>query len=186
MKKYLFIILLCIGLVSCGGPEPRKPIKVKSGNFYKASAERNKSLLAKEEAYIQKLIAMDSANTYQNSASGSWYHYTQKNKTTDYVPQTDDLVTMTYAVLSLENDTIYSFEDIGIVKYKVDKQELFPGLRNSVKLLKEGETATFLYPSSLAFGYHGDGKKIGTNIPIKSTIKIFKIDKDSVNVQKLN
>jgi FKBP-type peptidyl-prolyl cis-trans isomerase len=65
----------------------------------------------------------------------------------------------------------------------VDKQNLFPGLRNSIKLLREGETATFLFPSSMAFGYHGDNNKIGTNIPLKSTITLLKIEKQKDSIQ---
>ena len=70
-------------------------------------------------------------------------------------------------------------QEVGLSKYKVDKQELFPGLRNSVKLLKENETATFLFPSSLGYGYPGDGDKIGINMPLKSTIAVVKIEKQN-------
>ena len=75
----------------------------------------------------------------------------------------------------MHNDTIYSQEEIGQLSYKVDKQELFKGLRDAVKILKENEKATFLFPSSLAFGYHGDNERINSNVPIKSTIEILKI-----------
>lgn len=51
------------------------------------------------------------------------------------------------------------------------------------KLLKEKETATFLFPSSLAFGYHGDNDKIGANIPLKTTISILEIKKQNDSIQ---
>lgn len=182
MKK-IWLLLFCLGIVACQGPEPRRPVKVKTGSFIKESAERSKQLLAQEEEIIQNIISNDSLNTYFNSSSGSWYFYNIKVETGAPTAQPDDLVTMIYNVLSLQNDTIYSAEEIGIKKYKVDKQELFPGLRNAVKLLKEGETATFLFPSARAFGYHGDNKKIGTNVPIKSTISIFKIEQEQDSIQ---
>ncbi|MGB5274162.1 MAG: FKBP-type peptidyl-prolyl cis-trans isomerase, partial [Flavobacteriaceae bacterium] len=96
--------------------------------------------------------------------------------TSDYYPKTDDLVTLSYNLISLSNDTIYTVEEIGVQSYKVDKQDVFPGLRSSVKLLKENEKATFLFPSSLAYGYHGDDHKIGVNVPLKATISILKIE----------
>ncbi|WP_299534934.1 gliding motility-associated peptidyl-prolyl isomerase GldI [Ulvibacterium sp.] len=175
--KYLWLILLVVVFFGCGGPEPRRPIQAKTSSFFKESIERSKKLLEIEEKLIADIIAKDSFHDYNQSASGSWYFYKTLNENTEYTPQSDDLVTMTYDILSLSNDTIYSAEAIGIVQYKVDKQELFPGLRNSVKLLKEKETATFLYPSSLAYGYHGDNNKIGINVPIKSTLSILKIQK---------
>lgn len=182
MKKH-WLILICLSVLACEGPEPRRPVKVKTGSFMKESAERSKKLLAQEEKMIQAIIANDSLNNYFNSANGSWYCYDQKVDKASATAKPDDLITMTYNVLSLNNDTIYSSEDIGIIKYKVDKQELFPGLRNSVKLLKEKETATFLFPSSLAYGYHGDNNKIGTNVPVKSTISIFRIEQTVDSIQ---
>ena len=174
----ILIFLLCIPFfIGCNGPEPRKPVKVKSGSFYKKSVDRSRQLLAAEEKLIQEVIAHDSLHHYESSSTGSWYYFTKKNENSNAVAETDDLVTMTYNIMTFDNDTIYSNDDIGVIQYKVDKQDLFPGLRNSVKLLKENETATFLFPSSLGYGYQGDNDRIGVNIPIKSTISIFKIEK---------
>ncbi len=179
--KQLILLLLIIACSSCNGPEPRKPVKVKTGSILQKSVERNKDLLAKEEKQIMEIIKNDSLNTYFSSGIGSWYYYIEKNDQTDYYPKTDDLVTLQYNVMTFGNDTIYSKESIGNITYKVDKQDLFPGLRNSIKLLKEKESATFLFPSSLSYGYHGDNNKIGVNVPIKSTITILNIDKQKDN-----
>lgn len=183
LKRCCYLLCLIIGLSSCEGPQPRRPVKVKTGSFFKASADRSKKLLAQEEAAIQEIIAKDSEHTYQHSSYGSWYYYDQKNESANYTPQPDDLVTLTYNIVTFENDTLYSNKDIGIIKYKVDKQELFQGLRNSVKLLKENETATFLFPSSLAYGYHGDDNKIGVSVPIKVTISLLEIEKQNEQIQ---
>ena len=182
MVKSRLPFLLLLVYFGCKGPEARRPIEVKSGRFFKGSVERSRQLLAKEEQQIQEIIQKDTAYEYVHSATGSWYRLESVNEMATYVPRPDDLVVLTYNIVGFDNDTIYSKEDIGVLTYKVDKQELFPGLRNSVKLLKEGETGTFLFPSSLAYGYHGDNEKIGVNVPVKSTISILKIEKhlDSV------
>ena len=176
MKNFIYILpFIC--LFACGEPEPRRPVKNQSGSLIKASVQRNIELLKQEEQIIQQIIANDTLHDYLTSASGSWYFYNAMNQESDYTPLTDDLVTLNYNLVSLENDTIYTMEEIGTINYKVDKQELFPGLRNSVKLLKENETATFFFPSAMAYGYHGDNNKIGPNVALKSTISILKIDK---------
>lgn len=181
MKNFIYGLLL-ICLMACGGPEPRPPVKTKSGGFINASAQRNKELLNLEEKLIQEIIENDTLHDYLASANGSWYYYNARNENSDYLPLPDDLVIFNYNLFSLENDTIYSMDEIGTITYKVDKQELFPGLRASIKLLKENETATFLFPSAMAFGYHGDENKIGPNIPLKSTITILKIDKQKESI----
>ncbi len=180
--KNILVVLLALCFIGCDGPEPRKPIKVKTGSFMKESAERNKALLAKEEKLIQDIIAGDSLRTYFSSSTGSRYYYDTKNESADYFPKTDDVVTLTYSLNSLQGDAIYSSEEIDTLVYVVDKQELFPGLRNSIKLLKEKETATFFFPSSLAYGYHGDNNKIGPNVPVKTTISILEIKKQKDSI----
>ena len=176
MRNFLCFLIL-IGCIGCEGPEPRKPVQRKSGSFFRQSVERNRKLLLAEEQKIKEIIEKDSLKHYMNSAAGSWYHYLVVNDTANYTPQPDDMVVMTYDILTLENDTIYSQEEIGNILYRVDKEELFQGLRDAVKLLKVNEKATFLFPSSLAYGYHGDNNKIGTNLPLKSTVSILQIEK---------
>jgi gliding motility-associated peptidyl-prolyl isomerase len=183
MKYFLILLVLGISLVSCQEAEPRRPTKVRTGSFFKETIKRNKELLAQEEKLIKAIIAKDTAHTYLSSSKGSWYYYDIKNDSVSYTPKPDDLVIFTYNMVSFSNDTIYKSEEMGTIKYKVDKQNLFPGLRNSIKLLREGETVTFLFPSSLAFGYHGDNKKIGTNIPVKSTITLLNIDRQKDSIQ---
>ncbi|GGD57522.1 gliding motility-associated peptidyl-prolyl isomerase GldI [Muriicola marianensis] len=180
MRKVLPLFLALL-VLACQGPEPRRPVKVKSGSFIKESVERNKKLLAEEEERIQRIIKTDSLKEYMPSSEGSWYAYELKNEVSDYTPQTDDLVRFTYTLLTLDNDTIYTQKEIGLQSYKVDKQELFPGLRNSIKLLKEGEIAIFLFPSSLGYGYIGDKNKIGVNVPLKAVITVREIERDTNN-----
>ncbi|NJB72280.1 gliding motility-associated peptidyl-prolyl isomerase [Saonia flava] len=185
MKKQHFIAgIACIIFLACGGPEPRKPVKVKTASYIKESVERNKKMLEMEEKMISEIIKKDSLHFYQNTSDGSWFHYLVKNDTAQYTPKMGDMVALNYNLVSFDNDTIYTKEEIGNLTYLVDKQEdLFPGLRNSVKILKEGETATFLFPSSMAYGYHGDNNKIGTNVPVRSTISILQIEKQKDSIQ---
>jgi gliding motility-associated peptidyl-prolyl isomerase len=171
-------------MAACEGPEPRKPVEVRSGSFMKASVSRNKELLAAEEAEIMRLMEADTLHKYHSSASGTWYYYIRENQAASLKPVAGDLVTMTYDLRTLSNDTIYSMDEIGVKSYLVDKEELFPGLRNSVKLLKEGESATFFFPSSLGFGYHGDNRKIGPNVPLVATINLLAIEQQTDSIQK--
>lgn len=185
MKKSILIVALVLFLINCAGPEPRKPVKVSSGSFFKESVERNKVLLAQEEQIIQNIIGKDTAHQYLNSPSGFWYYFESKNDTAIYLPQTDDQILFSYNLVTLDNDTIYTAEEIGPTSYVVDKEQLFSGLQNAVKLLKINEKATFLFPSLQAYGYHGDGDRIGPRTPIKSTVELHTIiiNQDSLNLK---
>jgi gliding motility-associated peptidyl-prolyl isomerase len=183
--KGLFLIFAAILFVNCGGPEPRRPIEVKSGSFFKESVERNKQLLELEEKIIANIIEQDTVHDYLASPSGFMYFFEFKNDTATYLPRTNDQILFSYNLVTLDNDTIYSMKEIGPTSYVVDKEQLFPGLQNAVKLLKISERATFLFPSLQAYGYHGDGNDIGPKTPLKSTIELHTIiiNQDSLNLK---
>ena len=78
-------------------------------------------------------------------------------------PKFGNVINFTFDVSNLEGDEIYANTN---KTYVMDKEELFTGLREGLKLLKPTETATFIFPSQKAFGYYGDEYKIGTNVPL--------------------
>lgn len=175
-------VVFCL-LLACNGPEPRRPIEVKTGSFFKESVERNKALLEKEEALIKDIISKDTAHQYQSSANGFWYYYDIENPTQAYTPQTDDQVLFSFDLRTFANDTLYTSKEKGLISYKVDKEQLFPGLQNAIKLLRINEKATFFFPSSQAYGYVGDGERIGPKTPLISTVELHTIiiEEDSLN-----
>ncbi|MCL6265369.1 gliding motility-associated peptidyl-prolyl isomerase GldI [Flagellimonas myxillae] len=183
--KAVLMILMGMFLIGCGGPEPRRPVKINSGSFFKESVERNKALLAQEEALIQNIIDADSLHDYVASPNGFWYYLEKKNETATYLPKPNDQILFSYNLVTLQNDTIYTAQELGPTSYVVDKEQLFTGLQNAVKLLKINERATFLFPSLQAFGYHGDGNQIGPRTPLKSTVELHTIiiNQDSLNLK---
>ncbi|MDC6362817.1 MULTISPECIES: gliding motility-associated peptidyl-prolyl isomerase GldI [Flavobacteriaceae] len=179
----IIVILLLVFFAACGNPEPRRPIEVRSGSFFKESVERNRALLAEEEKVIQDIISKDTLHTYIASPNGFWYYFETKNDTATYHPKTNDQILFSYNLMTLDNDTIYSAKDIGPTSYVVDKEQLFPGLQNAVKLLKISEKATFVFPSLQAYGYQGDNNSIAPRTPLKSSVELHTIiiHKDSLN-----
>lgn len=179
----IILILLLVFFAACGNPEPRRPVEVRSGSFFKESVERNRALLAEEEKVIQDIISKDTLHTYVASPNGFWYYFETKNDTATYHPKTNDQILFSYNLMTLGNDTIYTAKDIGPTSYVVDKEQLFPGLQNAVKLLKISEKATFVFPSLQAYGYQGDNNSIAPRTPLKSSVELHTIiiHKDSLN-----
>ena len=68
--------------------------------------------------------------------------------------------------------------------YVVDKQNILMGLRHGIKLMKKSEKVTFLFPSHMAFGYHGDDRRIGTNEPIICTVTLNDIKSENKTIQE--
>ena len=174
MNKLLTIAILLL-VFGCKTPEARRPVSVKTGSFIDASVERNKKLNANEKAFIENLMKQENID-YIASESGFWYYYNNKvDIDTLKTPNFGDVINYNYNVKSLNGDTIYSTEDIKTQSYAMDKEELFTGLREGLKLMKTGETVTFLFPSLKAYGYYGDENKIGSNVPLICEVTINSI-----------
>jgi len=175
MNRFLVIICLLLTAFACKAPEARRPISAKSGSFIDQSVERNKNLINKERAVFETIMAKDSVTDYIASNSGFWYYYQTKAADSLLTPEFGDIVTYNYTIKDINETVIYSQADLKQQTYIMDKQELFTGLREGLKLMREGETVTFLFPSQKAYGYYGDENKIGTNVPLICEVSLIDI-----------
>lgn len=181
MKNIITSFLGLMLLVACQSkqPEARKPVSYSSGSFLNESVAKNKIILQQEEEHIFKIINADSTRIFTNSPDGFWYSFLEKKETKDTVfPQKGDLVIFSYNLINLKGDTIYSTEELGTREYYVDEERIFSGLAQGLKLMQEGESAHFLFPSYKAFGFYGDLQKIGSNVPLQSIVTLQKINKN--------
>ncbi|MDX1277965.1 gliding motility-associated peptidyl-prolyl isomerase GldI [Oceanihabitans sediminis] len=181
MNKLLLTFSLLTLVFSCKSPEARRPISESSGSFIKESVERNKELYAKEQSSIEAIMQQNPEHEYLASNSGFWYYYNTKENDSLEKPDFGDIVNFDYNVKSLNGDFIYTKEELKTQNYAMDKQELFTGLREGLKLMKAGETVTFLFPSQKAYGYYGDNNKIGTSIPLICEVTVNSITQNQSN-----
>lgn len=165
--------------VSCKSPEPRRPVKSTSGSFIQESVERNKKIYEQERSIIASIMEENGDTEYLASDSGFWYYYNVKDSTAVLSPKLGDAVTFTFDVKKLNGAIVVSKEENGLQNYRIDKsnQELISGIRDGLKFMKIGETVTFLFPSFKAYGYYGIENKLGTNVPIQSTVTLKTIQK---------
>jgi len=165
-KPIIGLLLICLAFVSCKQPQARMPVSRSSGTFMKESIVRNKKLIAGEEGKIDSIIKSNPNIKYFASNKGYWYHYEVKNDKDTLRPKKGDIAFFDYEVQDLKGNVIYSEIQTKPQVYKVDKQNIMMGLRHGIKLMHKNEKVVFLFPSHMAYGYHGDNKNIGTNEPL--------------------
>jgi len=159
--------------LGCSQQKARKPISQSSGTFLKESAERNKKLIASEESKIDSIIKSNPDSNYISSKKGYWYIYESKNDQDTLRPKKGDVAYFNYEIKDLRGNIIYSELELKPQEYHVDKeQKIIIGLRHGIKLMHKKEKITFLFPSHVAYGYHGDEKRIGANQPIICTVTL--------------
>ena len=181
LQPILFASIFLIFICSCSQrqDEARRPISHASGTFIKKSIERNKKLVANEEKIIDSIIKNDTLKEYIASNKGYWYKYETKVDEATAFPKRGDITYFDYEIKDIENTIIYTKFETKPQVYYVDKQDMITGLRDGIKLMKKGEIVSFLFPSHMAYGYHGDDKKIGINQPIICTVTLKDIQPDT-------
>lgn len=181
--KIVIILLSVFLLSSCAEQVARRPVSQKTGSYINTQTiSRNKQLVAQEEQNIKKFIKKDTLNEYISSSSGFWYSYVVKDTLGTKNPKVGDLVLFNYNVTTINGKELVSKEEIGNTVSQIDQsnQELISGIREGLKLMKEGETMKFLFPSYKAYGYYGFEDKVPSNTAVGSTVTLLEI-KDQPN-----
>ncbi|WKS94440.1 peptidylprolyl isomerase [Riemerella columbina] len=135
--------------------------------------EQNKAYEAKKAAEeAKKLEALKEGMTTTNS--GLMYKITQS--TNGASPKAGDMVAVHYAgrlVTGQEFDN--SFKRGEPIEFPVGTGRVIKGWDEGIMLLKEGEKATLLIPSDLAYGQRGAGGVIPPNATLIFDVELVKI-----------
>ncbi|PKH50747.1 gliding motility-associated peptidyl-prolyl isomerase GldI [Tenacibaculum sp. Bg11-29] len=170
--KIIFFLVVILGVVSCKEPEARRPNKQGTTNFYNEVVKKNKKLNALEKKRLENFISKDTVNQYTVSKNGFWYTYVVKDSLNTLKPKKEDVVLISFDISDINGNILYRRQERN---YKVDKEDFIPALQDGIKLMRKGETITYIIPSYSAFGITGDGNKIGVRQPIKSTVTLIEI-----------
>lgn len=181
MNKLITLIVVLLVFISCKSPEARKPVSVKTGTFMDASVVRNKALHEQQKQLFENYMTERPETEFIASPNGFWYAYNSEKSIDTTTAKFGDVINFNFDVKRIDGDVIYSKEELKTRNYSMDQEKLFSGLREGLKLMKKGETMTFLFPSQKAFGYYGDNKKIGTNVPIICNVTVNSITKIESN-----
>lgn len=189
MKAIRIIVLCCLFCISFSAckqhQDARRPVSRASGVFMKKSVERNKKLIATEEDRIQAVMKKNPNISYFASTKGYWYSYETRNTSDTLTPKKGDIAFFNYELKDLEGNVFYSEVELRPQVYRVDKQEIMTGLREGIKLMRKNERVNFLFPSHIAYGYHGDNKKIGPNQPLICTVTLNDFKPEAVYRKEL-
>jgi gliding motility-associated peptidyl-prolyl isomerase len=179
-KQITLLIFGALLLSCCSQQQARKPISQSSGTFLNESVARNKKMISGEEAKIDSIIKSNPSKKYISSNKGYWYCYELKNPQDTLTAKKGDIAYFNYEIKDLNGNVIYSELELRPQVYHVDKeQKIIIGLRHGIKLMHKNEKVTFLFPSNMAYGYHGDDRRIGHNEPIICTVTLNDIAPES-------
>ncbi|MHC5354668.1 FKBP-type peptidyl-prolyl cis-trans isomerase [Myroides sp. LJL115] len=174
--KYCLLFLGVLSLASCKEKQqPRPIIAQNSGHILAESMQRNADLTQEQQELFLNYIQKHSKEQYNHNQKGFYYTYLQRHIKDSIVAKPGDRILFSYQVSDLKDSIIYSFDEIGSRYYIMDKEEILPVLRQSLKFMKQKEVIKVLVPSELAYSYLGDTNKISKNQPLLFTIVLQSI-----------
>jgi gliding motility-associated peptidyl-prolyl isomerase len=181
MRFLLYFSVLTLSFSACKSPEAQRPVQQSGTSFIESSVERNKRIYEEDQAQIEALIDATKDKIFFTSDNGFWYTYQIKDSIDGPNPVFGDEISFKYNIKDLDGRVILSEEENGLQTIRVDQsnQELISGLREGLKLMQVGETVTFLFPSYKAYGYYGIENKLGSNVPVQSTVTLTSINKNN-------
>ncbi len=180
MKKILLLINLTLLITACKTPELRQPINKKRQYTSEKQDDAYQKTIAKEQVLFKKIREKNTQKKFINSGNGFWYYYINKNDKQDApTAKYSNKVNFRYEVYGINGDTIYTEKELGKRIYYIEQQNIMAGLKDALKILKQGETAQFFFPSFKAYGVHGDEKKITEpNTPLICKVTVDSITTD--------
>ncbi len=176
-KNLFFTVSMILFLgFSCQSPNPRYPVSQNTSVIDPNVINLAKENIKNQEQLFKKIISQDSTANYISSEYGFYYKILEGDSLKNTPNIKGMQLSYTCDIFDVHNTIIYDSKDVGFLTYYVDEQEIIYGLQEGLKLMDENDTFVFLFPSHVAFGYAGDGDKIGINQPLKYKVKLFKIN----------
>jgi gliding motility-associated peptidyl-prolyl isomerase len=157
--------------------EARRPLVKKRDTRINESIAMNKARVASEDKFIASVIDTMSIS-FERSGNGFYYHFIKKDSVDGPQPEFNDQVTFAYNLSDLGGNVIYTTEELSPLTRNMETEYgIFKGMRAALKMMQEGDKAIFIFPSYTAFGYYGDEKRIGSNIPLISEVELLDLKK---------
>ncbi len=176
-NKYILLIFSVLMLINCKKSTVYKKVEYGNDEFLKNSQQNYKTLHAEEKTFIKSWIAKHPDTNFSETTQGFWVNVSKDAKTEN--AKKTDIILYDKQIEDFSGNIIYNFQEKTNQKLILGKSYEIRGVEYAMYNLSEGDEATLLIPSSLAYGLYGDEEKIGENIPIIVHLKVNKITKNN-------
>ncbi|MEJ6792770.1 MAG: FKBP-type peptidyl-prolyl cis-trans isomerase, partial [Lacinutrix sp.] len=135
--------------------------------------KETKHFMKPKKKAIEAYIKAQNTKQFMAAEYGFWYSQdTVLGAEASKLPEFGDIVNFNFNLSTLDSTLIYTMVELKTRDYAMDQEALFTGLREGLKVMRAGETFTFIFPSQKAYGYYGDENRIGRNTPLISIVTV--------------
>ncbi len=173
MKLSVLLIGFLFFTVGCGSQQrsdkkATKTMKVSEKSLIKV----NRYLVHSEEEDIDNYIRR---HGLKMKRTGSGLRYMIIKQGSGPKAKLGEIAVINYTIRLITGDVVYSSAKSGPKTFEIGHGGVESGLEEGILLLKKGDQAKFILPSHLAFGLHGDEKKIPPVMPLVYDLELLNL-----------
>ncbi len=169
-KYYKYLIMLLLGCFFSCEEKPRKqPAPLSKSEMKNSMETANRYLLNEEAEDIENYIKR---HGLEMNITGTGLRYQILKHGNGKRIEKGEKVALEYELGSIAGDLFYSSEKDGVKIFIVGEGSVEAGLDEAMAYLRRGDVAKLIIPFHLAFGLHGDDKRIPEYATLVYTIKI--------------
>lgn len=175
MKISIFLALFLV-FFSCKEQPVRRPIEASASvTVYAARAMEREAIQQQEVSEVEYYIAQDTTVTYRKSLKGFWHTSCGVAKEEQPSLKNGDQIEVAFESKKLNHQVLAAKEALDTISFTLGKDTFIPVIENVIKLMKIGETRTFVLPSYLSLGILTDKYDIEKNKSIIITVTLINI-----------
>ena len=176
MKRFNFILcsLMFLLIASCSQEPVRNQPSAKE--LKEKLIEHNQKKVRTEDEIIDSFVNENYPQA-QKTETGLRYLIFPASNRSDLKPGKSQQVTIDYDIELLNGNVIYSTKKEGLPeKFRIEHEDAPPGLHEGLQIMHLGDSAVFILPSHLGYGFTGDQQAIGKNAILVYKIVLIEIE----------
>lgn len=177
MKLLNFILfsLIFVVITSCNNQEPVQN-QPSAKELKEKLIEHNQKKVRTEDEIIDSYVN-ENFQKAQKTETGLRYVIFPAENRSELIPGKAQRVTIDYNIELLNGELIYSTKKEGLPeKFRIEHEDAPAGLHEGLQLMHLGDSAIFILPSYLGYGFTGDQYAIGKNAILVYKVVLIEIE----------
>ena len=176
MKQFNVIILsLIFVLIAACSDEPIRN-QPSAKEIKEKLIEHNQKKVRTEDEIIDSYVDENYPKAQKTVTGLRYVIYPAANRS-DLVPGKTQQVTIDYDIELLNGNVIYSTKKEGLPeKFRIEHEDAPAGLHEGLQIMHLGDSAVFILPSFLGYGFTGDQYTIGKNAILVYKVVLIEIE----------
>ena len=174
-RSNLILFTVLIILISSCSQEPVR-IQPSAKELKEKLIEHNQKKIRTEDEIIDSFIDENYPKA-QKTETGLRYEIFPAANRSDLIPGNAQRVTIDDDIELLNGEVIYSTKKEGLPeKFRIEHEDAPAGLHEGLQMMHLGDSAIFIMPSHLAYGFTGDQHAIGQNAILVYKVVLIEIE----------